>query len=211
MAKKQTNKTLYGSGKVYSTDFVESEFPVVADFSKLTELESKAIYDYIKSVCIADNRIGLIKGGYQYQLATENLSDQDDLGELKVDTIKKETGTANFSLFNVDGQIIAEQYPTAEYSACSDGSSLAAIGGLEHIDETVHVIIFERIDKKNGNTYVIAAGRNISGLTINYNLDSVGTLPVSIACEPLNERGNLVWFYTPPTSAAANVYTTTTE
>ena len=208
---KQTKQTLFGSGKVYSADFDASTFPVISDFTKMTKAESAAAYEYIKKICIPENRIGLLKGGYQFNLTTENLSDQDDLGELKIDTIKKETGTSSFSLFNVNGKIIASQYPTAEYSeVAEDGSSLAAIGGLEHIDETIHVIIFERIDKKNGNTYVVAAGKNISGLTINYNLDSVGNLPVQIACEPLNERGHLCWFYTPPTSTAASVTTTTT-
>lgn len=207
--KTQTKKTLYGSGKVYSTDFKTAEFPVIADFTAMTAEESKTAYDYIKKVCVPANRIGLLKGGYQFQLSTENLSDQDDLGELKIDTIKKETGVSSFNLFNVDGKTIAAQYPTAEFSEASDGSSLAAIGGLEHIDETIHVIIFERIDKKNGNTYVIAAGKNISGLTVGYNLDSVGTLPVQIACEPLNERGHLCWFYTPPTSAPQQVQEST--
>lgn len=207
--KTQTKKTLYGSGKVYSTDFKATEFPVIADFNAMTAEESKTAYDYIKKVCVPENRIGLLKGGYQFQLSTENLSDQDDLGELKIDTIKKETGVSSFNLFNVDGAIIASQYPTAEYSEASDGSSLAAIGGLEHIDETIHVIIFERVDKKNGNTYVIAAGKNISGLTVGYNLDNVGTLPVQIACEPLNERGHLCWFYTPPTSATPTVQEST--
>lgn len=207
---KQTTKTLYGSGRIYSADFDASTFPAIADFNSMTVQESAAAYAYIKSVCVPENRIGLLKGGYQFQLSTENLSDQDDLGELKVDTIKKETGVSSFNLFNVDGRIIASQYPTAEYSEASDGSTLAAIGGLEHLDETIHVIVFERVDKKNGNTYVIAAGKNISGLTIGYNLDSVGNLPVQIACEPLNERGHLCWFYTPPASAAAKVSTTTT-
>lgn len=208
---KQTKKTLYGSGKVYSADFDAATFPTVADFTKMTKAESAAAYEYIKKICVPENRIGLLKGGYQFNLTTENLSDQDDLGELKIDTIKKETGVTSFNLFNVDGQVIASQYPTAEFSeVAEDGSSLAAIGGLEHLDETIHVIIFERVDKKNGNTYVIAAGKNISGLTVGYNLDNVNTLPIQIACEPLNERGHLCWFYTPPTSAAAKVSTTTT-
>ena len=207
--KTQTKKTLYGSGKVYSTDFKATEFPAIADFTAMTAEESAKAYAYIKKVCTAENRIGLLKGGYQFQLTTENLSDQDDLGELKIDTIKKETGVSSFNLFNVDGATIASQYPTAEYSEATDGSSLAAIGGLEHIDETIHVIIFERIDKKNGNTYVIACGKNISGLTVGYNLDNVGTLPIQIACEPLNERGHLCWFYTPPTSTAQQIQEST--
>lgn len=215
MPKKQTKKNLYGSGKVYSTDFVESEFPVVADFKKLTAEEAKSIMDYCSKVCIADNRIGLLKGGYQFQLSTETMSDQDDLGEQKVDIIKKETGTSNFKLFNVNGETIASQYPTATYGESDDGDSLTAIGGLEHLDETIHVIIFHRIDKKNGDTYVIAAGKNISGLTVGYNPDSVTPLDVSIACEPLNEKGNLVWMFDPAkngvSTASASTTTTTTS
>lgn len=207
---KQTKQTLYGSGKVYSTTFVAEEFPKVADFGAMTLTESAAAYDYIKAKCIPANRIGLLKGGYQFNLTTENLTDQDDLGELKIDVINKETGVSNFAIFNVNAKTIAAQYPTAEYSECSDGSSLAALGGLEHLDETIHVIIFERVDKINGNTYVVCAGKNISGLSINYNLDAVGNLPIQIACEPLNARGHLCWFYTPPASKAAPVQTTTT-
>lgn len=201
MASKMTKKTLYGSGKIYSADYDVATFPTVADFNSMTAEESAAAYAYIKSVCVEDNRIGLLKGGYQFQLSTENLSDQDDLGELKIDTLKKESGVVTFNLFNVNDRTIAAQYPTAEYSEIDDGSSLAAVGGLEHIDETLHVIIFEKVDKANGNSYAIAMGKNISGLTINYNLDSVGTLPIQIACEPMNDRGHLAWFYTPPKTA----------
>ena len=193
----QTNKTLYGSGKIYSTDFSASEFPTVADFKNLSNAEATAILTYCKSVCVPENRIGLLKGGYQFSLATESLSDQDDLGELKVDVIKKETGTVNFKLFNVDGKTIASQYPTATYSEVTGVGSLAAIGGLGHIDETTHVIIFHRIDKAKGDTYAIAAGKNISGLTVGFNPDSVTPLDVSIACEPLNDAGNLVWVFDP--------------
>lgn len=201
MASKMTKKTLYGSGKIYSADYDASTFPTVADFNNMTAEESAAAYEYIKGVCIEDNRIGLLKGGFQFQLSTENLSDQDDLGELKIDTLKKETGTASFNLFNCNEKTIASQYPTAEYSELDNGSSIAAVGGLEHINETIHVIIFERVDKVNGNSYAITCGKNISGLTVNYNLDSVGTLPIQIACEPLNERGHLAWFFTPPKTA----------
>lgn len=204
MGKVQTKKTLYGSGKLYSTNFNDEDFPKVEDFKNLTAEESKAIMDYLTEKCVADNRIGLLKGGFNVALTTSNLSDQDDLGELKVDVINAETAVAGFNLFNVDGEVVASQYPTAEYSKAADGSSLAAIGGLGHIDETVHVIIFHRIDKANGDTYVICAGRNVSGLTVAYTPDSVTPLPVSINCEPLNDRGNLVWVYTPATTSAAS-------
>lgn len=197
MPVKQTKKTLYGSGKIYSTNFVEGEFPVVADFKKLTTQEATKIMEYCNKVCVAANRIGLLKGGYQFQLSTETMSDQDDLGEQKVDVIKKETGTSSFKLFNVDGETIASQYPTATYGVSDAGDALTAIGGLEHLDETIHVIIFHRIDKKNGDAFVIAAGQNISGLTVGFNPDSVTPLDVSIACEPLNDKGNLVWMFEP--------------
>ncbi|MCM1523819.1 MAG: hypothetical protein NC120_05115 [Ruminococcus sp.] len=205
MAKTQTKKTLYGSGKVYSTNYSESEFPKVNDFKNLTQTESAAILAYIKEKCVPDNRIGLLKGGFNVNLTTSSLTDQDDLGELKVDVINSETATAGFNLFNVNGEIIAAQYPTATYSKVeTDGSSLAAIGGIEHIDETVHVIIFHRADTENGDTYVICAGRNVSGLTVAYTPDSVTPMPVTINCEPLNDRGNLVWVYEPPKTAAVN-------
>lgn len=211
MPKTQTTKTLYGSGKIYSTDFVKEEFPKVADFKKLTTAEAQSIFQYCQKVCVPDNRIGLLKDGFQFTLETENLSDQDDLGELKIDVINKETGTAAFKLFNVDGETIASQYPTATYSQTEDGSGLAAIGGIEHLDETVHVIIFHRTNTALGDTYVIVAGRNISGLTVGYVPDSVNPLEVSVACEPLNDAGNLVWQFEPAkTLTAATSYKSNT-
>lgn len=188
-----TKKTYYGSGKVYSADYSESTFPKVADVHKITAEEAAAIISFIAEIMNEDNQIGYLKDGYEVKVETSNLSDKSDLGEMKVDVISDEKGTSNFKLFNANGETIAKQYPTAKHSKDeASGFGFTFVGGLDGMDETLHVVIFKHDDKKYGDTVVVTVGKNTSGFDAIWKQDSVTPFACSYALEPFYNSGEFI-------------------
>lgn len=186
-----TKKTFYGSGRVYSAAYIESEFPKIVDPEKPTQEEIEAVCAYIKKYLKEEYQIGYLKGGYQFNVTTNTLSDKSDLGEMKIDVISEETATVQFGLFNANAKTIADQYPTARYGYNEETEfGIATIGGLGQIDETPHVLIFKHDDNAHGDTLVIAVGINTSGFDAIWKQDSVTPFNVNYAVQPYNDIGN---------------------
>lgn len=188
-----SKKTYYGSGRVYTFDFDAEKFPKIADIKNITEPEAAAVIKFIDENMTADNQIGYLKDGYQISVSTSNLSDKSDLGEMKVDAITDEKATAQFKLFNANGETIAKQYPTAEHGTdTASGFSFTQVGGLNNLDETIHVIIFRHSDKKYGDTVTISAGKNTSGFDAVWKQDSVTPFPCTYELEPYDDDGHFL-------------------
>ncbi|MGN0665393.1 MAG: hypothetical protein ACI4KF_02575 [Huintestinicola sp.] len=185
-----TDKTAYGSGKVYTPEYEADSFPMFKDAKEPTEEEITALMNYIKPLMVTDNQIGYLKGGYQFNIATEKLTDQSDLGEMKVDLITKETGTVTFGLFNSNTQTIGRIYPTAKYKAVG-GYGVTTVGGLGDMDASEKLVIFHRIDNKKGDTICVCRGKNTSGFDRAFKNDAVTPFAVNFECQPLDEKGNI--------------------
>lgn len=187
---KLTEKTAYGSGKVFTTEFDAVAFPMFEDARNPTTEEMAALIAYITPFMTVTYQIGYLKGGYKFSIATEKLQEQSDLGEMKVDLITKETGTVTFGLFNANTETIGKQYPTAKYKKVGD-YGVATVGGLGDMDDSEKLIIFKKEDKKKGDTLCICRGKNTSGFERAFNPDSVTPFAVNFECQPLDDKGNL--------------------
>lgn len=187
---KLTEKTAYGSGKVWTPEFNAEAFPMFENAKQPTEQELTALMNYIKPLMVVANQIGYLKGGYQFNIATEKLTDQSDLGEMKVDLITKETGTVTFGLFNANTETIGRMYPTAKYAAVGD-YKVVTVGGLGDMDESEKLVIFKREDNKKGDTICVCRGKNTSGFDRAFKNDSVTPFAVNFECQPLDTKGNL--------------------
>lgn len=189
-----TPKIAYGSGKVFTKDFVKADFPAVADGKAITDEEMAALIAFVKGIVTnEDLRIGALKDGYQFNIETEKITDQDDLGEFKIDDITKETGTVQFKIFNFNAETISKQYPTAQYYKDSKtGFGVGTVGGLAHLDNTAKVIVFLHNDKMHGDTITIAVGKNTSGFEMIYKQDSVTPFSVNFECEPVDDAGHVM-------------------
>lgn len=190
MGKEMRKETFYGSGKVYSTPYNKADFPTVKETAKVTDGEMEAILTWLKKVMIDDNQIGYLKNGFTFNIATETLSDQSDLGEMKIDTITKETGTCTFSLFNCSIDVIAEQYPTAGYGSATTGE-ITEVGGLDNMDDTEHVIVFKHSDTQNGDTIAVCVGKNMSGFETAWKQDSVTPFTCTFNAQPYTDSGRI--------------------
>lgn len=176
---KPKRQTYYGSGTVY-------EFNIPADFTMPTT--AAAIKTFVETYATENNQIGFLKGGFELEVTTENLQDQSDLGEMKIDVITKEEAALNFSLFNSNGETLSRLYPTA---TTTDG--VTVVGGLANASQTDHVILFVSANKNGDDeqTVFIAEGKNTEGFTINWNPDSVEPFACNYSVVPFNTNGNL--------------------
>lgn len=187
MASKMTKDTFYGSGKVYSVAYTEGMI------SKDTILEK------LETIMVEDNQIGFLKNGFTFTIETETLSDQSDLGEMKIDTITKEKGKCEFALFNASLAVISEQYPTATAEPVTGGTILE-VGGIENMDDTQHVIVFHHHDTQQGDTIAISVGKNMSGFSTAWKQDSVTPFACSFEAQPYNDSGRFYMMVKTPVS-----------
>ena len=177
-----SSQTYYGSGTVY--EFAKPEnftFPsTIADIKTLVE-----------TYCTAANQIGYLKNGFSVEVSTETLEDQSDLGEMKISLITRENGTINFALFNANGETLAKLYPTAKTV-----SGVTTVGGLNGANQTDHVIVFVAATKVGTGasatqTVFISQGKNTSGFTLTWNLDSVEPFSCTYTMTPLTTNGEM--------------------
>lgn len=173
-----SNKTFYGSGTIY-------EFVKPANFTMPSG--KAAIKTFVETYATSGNQVGFLKNGFQINMATNNLQDKSDLGEMKIDLITDETGTMTFALFNANGATISRLYPTATTSA----EGVTTVGGLNNAAQDEHVLLFVAADKTDGQTVVIAVGKNTSGFDLNWNPTSVQPFTCNYALIPFNTNGNL--------------------
>lgn len=189
MAKKMTKDTFYGSGKVYSVAYEEG---MIDKDTILTKLET---------IMTEDNQIGYLKNGFTFTVETETLTDQSDLGEMKIDTITKEKGKCDFAIFNASLPVIAEQFPTAKItSGESAEATIMEVGGLAGMDDTKHVIVFHHHDTQEGDTIAISVGKNMSGFSTAWKQDSVTPFSCSFEAQPYNDEGRFYMLVKTPVS-----------
>lgn len=175
---KPKRQTYYGSGTVY-------EFPSTGVTIPATAADIKT---FVETYATEDNQIGFLKNGFQLATTTETLTDQSDLGEMKIDVITKEEAQITFALFNSNGETLERLYPTATTT-----SGVTTVGGLANASQIDHVIMFVSANKNEDGeqTVFIALGKNTSGFNINWNPDSVEPFSCQYTVVPFNTDGNL--------------------
>ncbi len=193
MATKMTKDTFYGSGKVYSIPYTEGS------------IDKATILEKLETIMVEANQLGYLKNGFTFTVETETLSDQSDLGEMKIDTITKEKGKCDFALFNASLAVIAEQYPTANVTSETENATIVEVGGIENMDDESHIIVFHHHDTKLGDTIAISVGKNMAGFSTAWKQDSVTPFPCSFEAQPYNDSGRFYMLIkTPPTKKWAD-------
>lgn len=187
------NKAYYGSGRFYTDKYDKTTFPMPADPAKITKEEKDALVQFLAAMMNENYQIGYLKDGYKFNVSTNKLEDQSDLGEIKINVINEEKASVQISLFNANAETIAKQYPTARHTAV-DGYGITAVGGLNSIDETAHILLFKHDDNRYGDSVVVCIGKNTSGFDAVWKQDSVTPFPCTYEIEPLDNNGTLALF-----------------
>lgn len=170
-------RTTYGSGTLYVLDPTGKTIPT-------TEQAAKT---FVETYCTEDNQLGYLKNGLTVTIDPESLSDQSDLGEMKVDLLTKENGTVETAVFNVNGETVARVYPTATYN-----NNVMVVGGLNGVAQDAKLYVFVEANVQNGKQQVlIFLAKNTAGFSIKWNPDGVEPFSITLAVEPFNTQGNL--------------------
>ncbi|MBQ5316999.1 MAG: hypothetical protein J6I96_05545 [Oscillospiraceae bacterium] len=178
---KSKRQTYYGSGTMY-------EFAKPATEGWTIPSTTADIKDFVEEYALDTNQIGFLKNGFQVSVTTNTLTDQSDLGEMKIDVITEEQAQMTFALFNANGETLSRLYPTAKTV-----SGVTTVGGLANASQTDHVIMFVSANKNEDGeqTVFIGMGKNTSGFNLNWNPTSVEPFSCQYTVVPFNTDGNL--------------------
>lgn len=188
-----TNRVFKGSGYIFVRKHSDTKvFPPVADMTNMTAEEAGAIDAFIRELAVAENELGYLKNGITITETLTPLEDQDDMGRLKVSDIQSETGNAAFALFNANAQVIEKIHPLAK-SAKNDesGIKLTNLGGIANKDDSLYDIVFVHPDTEEGDICLYTIGKNISGLTIQFQPSQVTPLSCTYAAQAIDTTGVL--------------------
>lgn len=190
---KISQRTMNGSGYIYVRKADEDTYPLPeqASWEAITAEEETALQDFLKELCTDDNELGYLKGGYTFTETLTPVSDQSDMGQIKLDDIQSEEATNAFSLFNGNGETIAKMHPLAATAKGTGGTRVTNIGGISNKDDSVYDIAFIHPDTKEGDIVLLTRGKNISGLTLGFVPDSNTPLPCTYTAQPLDQTGHL--------------------
>ena len=160
--------------------------------ASMTKEEAEAIDAYIRALAVADNELGYLKNGITITETLTPLEDQDDMGRLKVADIQDEKGNAAFSLFNANAKTISKIHPLAKAAENMEaGIKLTNLGGIANKDDSAYDILFVHPDTELGDICVYTLGKNISGLTLQFQPNQVTPLNCTYAAQAIDTTGVL--------------------
>lgn len=188
-----THRVFKESGYIFIRKHEDTKaYPAVADMTSMTEAEADAITAYVKELASEENWLGLLKGGYSFASTITPLSDQDDMGLLKVDDIQDEEANSTFSLWNVNTKTVEKIYPMAAYAEnTAKKLKLASIGGKANKRDDTYDILFVHPDTEEGDICIYSIGKNITGLTIDFKPGAVTPVPCTYAAQTIDGTGIL--------------------
>ena len=188
-----SNRVFKGSGYIFVRAHSEgTAFPKVANMAAMTDEEATAIDTFVRELAVADNELGYLKNGITITETLTPLEDQDDMGRLKVADIQSETGNAAFALFNANAKVIEKLHPLAKAAEnTTKGIKLTNLGGIANKDDTTYDILFVHPDTEQGDICIYTMGKNISGLTIQFQPSQVTPLSCTYAAQAIDDTGVL--------------------
>ena len=139
-----------------------------------------------------ENLIGRIKGGASISYTTEKYEDEDDLGYIKIEEIKKEKVEMKSGVMTWNLETLQSLCSTARSTTLADGTVHAKIGGLANQSNARYILGFEHKDK---GLRVAIVGRNTEGFSFDFKQDSVTVIDCVFSAEALDDEGTLIYIW----------------
>lgn len=151
-----------------------------------------------------DTRVGTTSGGAMLTYTGTTHEEKDDLGTVGRVIMVEEEVKLKLGIFSWEPGIIEKLVSTARTDATDETYNVLKLGGLNNDNGKTYVFVFEHIDKKLGNLYIIIVGSNTNGLSLAFAKDSTTKLEPEFTAVPQDDDGTLctiVWpkNYTPGT------------
>lgn len=171
----RTSKTaVLGSGHSYLLE-INGDIPSIAQ---------------IISQCTPDKRFGTTSNGATLTYTGETHTEQDDMGYVVVTILTKEEVKLKLGMFSWCVDDLTKLSGTIRVA--EEGElKVARIGGLNNDNRKSYIVVFEHVDKVNGNIYTIIVGKNTAGLSIAFAKDAVSKIEPEFTAEPQDDDGTL--------------------
>ncbi len=178
-AKRKKDNITLGSGHVYLTAYADSV---------------PSSLNAIKSYCIADNKLGHIKGGATLEYSEETTEEKDDFGIVRKVVTTDETAVLKMGLITWNGETLQKLIDRCKVEE-QDGVRITKIGGVGNAQGKYYVVIFHHEDKKDGDLWIVVVGRNTAGATLAFAPDSGTQVEPEFTAIPHDEDGTLILMF----------------
>ena len=165
-----------GSGKIYMAEPPET-------------LETTNPESLITTYAVPENEFAAVKNGATVEYTPETYTAEDDMGRFSKTVNQNETATLSSGVMTISGDVFDKLVDTGRVSTTSGGTQVIKIGGLENSKNKSYLIIFEHLDKKDGNIYVILVGKNTASLSLQFQPGSETILNPTFTAEGMDDDG----------------------
>lgn len=167
-----------GSGKIYL-----DERPATLE-TDLDDLDA-----LITKYCVEDKEFGAVKNGATLTYSPTNYTASDDLGRFTKTIVQDETVTLGCGLITVGANMLKALVDTARVEETKSKKQVIKIGGTANAKNATYLVIFEHLDAKDGNIYVIIAGKNTAELQFAFQPGTETILNPTFTAEGLDDDG----------------------
>ncbi len=134
--------------------------------------------------------LGRIKGGASVDYTTEKTEDQDDLGYVIIEIIKKEKVELKSGLMTWDGETLEKLCATARVTIDENtGIVTVKLGGLGNQNNKRYIICFEHYSHL---LRVAIIGKNNEGFSFSFDQDKATVIDAVFRAEALDDDGTLL-------------------
>lgn len=173
-------RIVLGSGKVFVIELPDT----------FSTADPEAL---ITTYAIDANEFGAIKNGATLTYTPTTYTVQDDLGRFVKTIITSEAVTLGCGLITIGGNTFNVLVDTARVSTSSTtGAQIIKIGGTGNSKNKTYLIIFQHIDPKDGDIYVIITGKNTAELQFTLQPGSETILNPTFTAEAADDDGTKV-------------------
>lgn len=164
-----------GSGKIYLT-------------TKTDEMDFADIEALIKQYAIPTNEFAAVKNGASVTYTPTAYSAEDDLGRFTKTITQDEVVTLGCGLITINGNVLDVLVDTAKVEKKGQ-AEIIKIGGAANAKNKSYLLIFEHLDAKDGNIYVVIVGKNSGELSFSFQKANETILNPVFTAEGMDDKG----------------------
>lgn len=167
-----------GSGKIYLAERPDSLDTDLADLDAM-----------IAKYCVPQYEFGAVKNGATLSYSPTNYTASDDLGRYTKTIVQEEAVTLGCGLITVGADMLNALVDTARVEETTSKKKVIKIGGTANAKNATYLVVFEHLDSRDGNIYVIIAGKNTAELQFAFQPGTETILNPTFTAEGLDDDG----------------------
>lgn len=174
MAKRDGKTITLGSGEVYIDTFSTS-MPTAA------------------TLCVAEKRLGYVKGGASLEYTQDTYEEKDDLGYVSKIITTNEEAVLKLGLITWNGKTLQKLIDRC--SSTEDSTThtrTTKIGGAGNAQGGYYAIAFQHKDEIDGDVTIMIKGRNTAGATLTFAPEAGTVIEPEFKALPHDTDGTLV-------------------